>query len=105
MDRVAMALGNALGTTGWLGDVLAARNGYVWCVMPRGQGVLVYDTNETPGDTQDDEWRILTSNPAKGGLPSDDIYCLEEDLDGEIWIGTAAGPCVIYLPSVVFDSG
>lgn len=102
---VAMALGNALGTTGWLGDVLAARNGYVWCVMPRGQGVLVYDTNETPGDTQDDDWRILTSDPAKGGLPSDDIYCLEEDLDGEIWIGTAAGPCVIYLPSVVFDSG
>jgi hypothetical protein len=30
---------------------------------------------------------------------------LEEDLDGEIWIGTAAGPCIIYLPSVVFDSG
>ena len=102
---VAMALGNALGNTGWLGDVLAARNGYIWCVMPRGQGVLVYDTNLTPGDTQDDDWRILTSDPAKGGLPSDDIYCLEEDLDGEIWIGTAAGPCVIYLPSVVFDDG
>ncbi len=100
---VPMALGNALGNTGWLGDVLAARNGYLWCIMPRGQGLLVYDTNNTPGNTQDDDWRILTSDPNKGGLPSDDIHSLEEDLDGEIWIGTSAGPCVIYLPSAVFD--
>ncbi len=103
-EFVQMALGNALGNTGWLGDVMAARNGYIWCVMPRGQGVLVYDTNQTPSNTQDDDWRILTSDPSKGGLPSDDIYCFEEDLDGEIWIGTAAGPCVIYLPSAVFEN-
>jgi hypothetical protein len=99
----AMALGNALGNNGWLGDVLAARNGYIWCIMPRGQGLLVYDTNNTPSTTEDDDWRILTTDPDKGGLPSDDIHSLEEDLDGEIWIGTAAGPCVVYLPSAVFD--
>jgi len=82
---------------------LAARNGYVWCVLPRGYGLLVYDTNNTPAETGDDDWRILTTSESKGGLPSDDIYSIEEDLDGEIWIGTSAGPCVIYLPSVVFD--
>ena len=65
---VPMALGNALGNTGWLGDVLAARNGYLWCIMPRGQGLLVYDTNNTPGDTQDYDWRILTSDPKWGFL-------------------------------------
>lgn len=99
----AMALENALGNDGWLGEVLAARNGYVWCIMPRGQGLLVYDTNNTPSDTQDDDWRILTSDASKGALPSDDIHSLEEDLDGEIWIGTSAGPCIVYLPSAVFD--
>jgi len=99
----AMALGNALGNDGWFGEVLAARNGYIWCIMPRGQGLLVYDTNNTPGDTQDDDWRILTSDESKGGLPSDDIHSIEEDLDGEIWIGTSAGPCIIYLPSAAFD--
>ncbi|MDC1360529.1 hypothetical protein N8204_01480, partial [Flavobacteriales bacterium] len=56
-----------------------------------------------PGDTSDDDWRLLTDAVNQGGLPSDDIYSIEEDLDGEIWIGTAAGPCVVYLPSSIFD--
>ena len=99
-----MGLGDALGNDGWLGQVLAARNGYIWCIMPRNQGLLVYDTNKTPEDTNDDDWRVLTSDPEKGGLPSDDVYSIEEDLDGEIWIGTAAGPCVIYLPSLAFEN-
>ncbi len=93
----------ALGNERWLGDLLAARNGYIWCIIPRGKGLLVYDTNNTPADIEDDDWRILTINESNGGLPSSDIYALAEDLDGEIWIGTAAGPCVIYLPSIVFD--
>ena len=100
---IAMDIGNAMGTNGWMGDVLAARNGYIWCIMPRNQGLLVYDTNQTPGDTSDDDWRLLTDAVNQGGLPSDDIYSIEEDLDGEIWIGTAAGPCVVYLPSSIFD--
>jgi hypothetical protein len=73
--------------------------------MPRNQGLLVYDTNKTPENTNDDDWRVLTSDANQGGLPSDDVYSIEEDLDGEIWVGTAAGPCVIYLPSLVFDTG
>lgn len=100
---IAMDVGNAMGTNGWMGDVLAARNGYIWCIMPRNQGLLVYDTNQTPGDTSDDDWRLLTDAESQGALPSDDIYSIEEDLDGEIWIGTSAGPCVVYLPSAIFD--
>lgn len=99
-----MGLGNALGNDGWLGQVLVARNGYIWCIMPRNQGLLVYDTNKTPENTNDDDWRVLTSDENQGGLPSDDVYSIEEDLDGEIWVGTASGPCVIYLPSLVFDA-
>lgn len=100
---VAMALGSALGSDGWLGDVLAARNGYIWAVMPRGQGLLVYSTAGTPESTADDDWRILTSDPARGGLPSNDVYCVEEDLDGEIWIGTGAGPAVVFVPEAIFS--
>jgi ligand-binding sensor domain-containing protein len=99
-----MGLGNALGNDGWLGQVLVARNGYIWCIMPRNQGLLVYDTNKTPENTNDDDWRVLTSDANQGGLPSDDVYSIEEDLDGEILVGTAAGPCVIYLPNLVFDT-
>lgn len=98
---VPMDLGNALGSSGWLGDVLAARNGYVWAILPRGQGLLVYDPAGTPGDTSDDDWRLLTKESS--GLPSNDIYCLEEDLDGEIWVGTGAGPAVIFQPEAAFS--
>ena len=101
---VTMDLGDAMGNDGWLGDVLAARNGYVWAIMPRGQGLLVYDTHQTPSDLTDDDWRLLSADMEAGGLASNYIHSIEEDLDGEIWIGTAAGPSVIYLPSLIFDS-
>ena len=100
---IAMDVGNAMGNNGWMGDVLAARNGYIWCIMPDNQGLFVYDTNQTPGNTTDDDWRLLSDAENQGALPSDDVYSVEEDLDGEIWIGTSAGPCVVYLPSAIFD--
>ena len=34
---------------------------------------------------------------------SSTVYCIAEDLDGEIWIGTDKGVKVIYYPSKVFD--
>lgn len=103
-DFLTLDVGNALGNDGWAGQLLAGRNGYIWVILPRGQGLLVYDTNGTPSDTSDDDWRVLTSDLEEGALPSDDIYSIEEDLDGEIWLGTAAGPCVIYLPSMIFET-
>lgn len=102
-DWVAMDIGNALGTDGFIEQVLAARNGYVWAVIPRGGGVLVYDPAGTPDDVSDDDWRVLTKENA--GLVSNNVLCLEEDLDGEIWIGTESGPSVVYLPSAVFEAG
>ena len=102
-EWTALDVGNALGTDGFLEQVLAARNGYIWVVIPRGGGVLVYDPAGTPNDVSDDDWRVLTKE--NSALPSDNVLCLEEDLDGEIWLGTEAGPAVIYLPSAVFESG
>lgn len=102
-EWAAMDLGNALGAEGFLEQVMAARNGYIWAVIPRGGGVLVYDPAGTPMDVSDDDWRVLTKENA--GLPSDNVLCIEEDLDGEIWLGTEAGPAVVYLPSAIFEAG
>jgi hypothetical protein len=85
-----------------LTDVLATRQGIVVAVVSRGKGILVYNTNETPENLADDDWVRLTADEADG-LPSADVYALEEDLDGEIWIGTAAGPGVLYVPQSLFD--
>ena len=70
---------------------------------PRGGGVLVYDTGGTPGDISDDDWRYLNSNEETGGLPSNYVYCVEEDLDGEIWLGTGSGPAIFYRSESIFN--
>ena len=99
-------VGMNLGTQGQsllFGDVKATSDGYVWVVLPRGDGVLVYDPAGTPGDPSDDDWRILTNKVGEGALPSNNVFCIEEDLDREIWIGTANGPCVFYQSATVFS--
>jgi ligand-binding sensor domain-containing protein len=98
---VGMDLGDE-GQTLLFGDIEVTRDGYVWAVLPRGNGVLVYDPAGTPEDPADDNWTILTKTPGQGGLPSNDVFCIEEDLDDEIWVGTASGPCVFYQSSTVF---
>ena len=99
---VAMDLGDT-GQDLLFSDVEVTGDGYVWVVLPRGKGVLVYDPAGTPESPQDDRWTILTATPGQGGLPSNDVFCIEEDLDDEIWVGTAQGPAVFYQSATVFD--
>ena len=100
-ETTSMNLGEE-GQSLLFGDVEVTRDGYVWVVLPRGKGVLVYNPAGTPTFTGDDNWTILTIAQGKGGLPSNDVFCIEEDLDEEIWVGTANGPCVFYQSSTVF---
>lgn len=86
------------------GDVEVTRDGYVWVALARGKGLLVYNPNNTPEDPTDDNWVILNANEGEGGLPSNDVFCIEEDLDGEIWVGTGNGPCVFYRSESVFEN-
>ena len=100
-ETTSMNLGEQ-GQSLLFGDVEVTRDGYVWVVLPRGKGVLVYDPAGTPTISADDNWTILTTAQGQGGLPSNDVFCIEEDLDEEIWVGTANGPCVFYQSSTVF---
>ena len=85
------------------GDVEVTRDGYVWVSLARGNGILVYNPSGTPDVVSDDSWVILTAQEGDGGLPSKTTYCIEEDLDGEIWVGTDNGPCVFYQSASVFE--
>lgn len=87
-----------------LGDVEVTRNGYVWVTIPNGGGLLVYDPAGTPTNRNDDDWTILRADVGRGGLPSNDVFCLEEDLDDEVWVGTAKGPAIYYQAAQVFES-
>ena len=84
-------------------DIEVTRDGYLWAALARGNGLLVYNPNGTPENPNDDNWVILNADEGEGGLPSNDVFCIEEDLDGEIWVGTAKGPCVFYQSESVFE--
>lgn len=88
----------------FIGDVVATRQGYVWAILPRGHGIVVLNHNDTPADTGDDSFQLLTNEEGQGGLPTNDIYALEEDLDGEMWVGTLQGIAVFFTPQSIFES-
>ena len=91
-----------LGTDTRFTRVLATQGGQVWMALGDGQGVAVLDTGDSPNDASDDDFRILGQGEGQGGLPSPFVYALEEDLDGEVWVGTLQGPAVFYQPSGLF---
>jgi hypothetical protein len=99
----AMDLGDSFTSNDNIGGVKVTRDGYVWVILPRGGGILVYDPAGTPSDTSDDDWRFLSTNESQGGLPSNYVYSIEEDLDGEIWLGTGSGPAIFYRSESLFN--
>lgn len=89
----------------FIADLLTTSSGFIWGVLPRGEGLIVFDPAGTLDDTTDDRYRLLTNVPGQGGLPSNDIYSIEEDLNGEVWVGTLQGIAVFYTPLSIFDDG
>lgn len=82
-------------------DILATQAGYVW-VITRNNGILVLDHKGTLTDQNDDELKLLSTDEGNGALPSSEVLSIEEDLDGEVWIGTNAGPAVFYSQEAIF---
>jgi len=85
-------------------SVLATQSEQVWIVMGGGQGVVVMSTGGTPADPADDDVRFLSQQEGEGGLPSSFVFSVEEDLDGEVWVGTLQGPAVFYQPQALFTA-
>ncbi|MCC9167789.1 type IX secretion system anionic LPS delivery protein PorZ [Pontibacter harenae] len=48
--------------------------------------------------------RSLTTGTGNGNLPSGAVHALAKDLNGDIWVGTAAGVAVFYNTGAVFSS-
>lgn len=87
-----------------LGDIIIDSYNQKWIVMPRGAGILVFNDNNTLTNTSDDKVKKLTTAYGYGYLPSNEVSCIVEDLDGKIWIGTDKGIAVFYSPGNVFTN-
>lgn len=98
----AFAPGSVAGTNTLVSDVLAASNGLKWLVRPRSNGMLVFTDGGTIDDTGDDQWKAVTTTENQGKLPSMGVFCVNEDQDGQIWVGTDKGIAVFYNPDAIF---
>jgi len=84
-----------------VGDMIIASNGFIWAVLSRGYGLLVYDPAGTPDNIEDDNYITLQVEDTEGNVLND-IYSITEDLDGNIWVGSDKGPAVYYSPEKAF---
>ena len=95
--NIGSSIKNALTTR-----LIATQSGQKWILVPN-RGIVVYDDNGTPLDDSDDTSKLLTKEVGNGGLPSNNVESIVEDLDGEIWVGTDQGVAVFFSPESVFS--
>ncbi len=79
-----------------LGDLIIDNQGKKWFFIAKGGGIIVYDDNGTPENTGDDRNRHLNISTGQGNLPSNTVYSLALDNNGEVWVGTDKGVAVFY---------
>jgi hypothetical protein len=77
-------------------------NGYKWILMPRNNGILVFNDNGTLNDPSDDQVKSLNINLGTR-VSSSVINCFAEDLNGDMWIGTDKGIKVFYNATGIFS--
>jgi len=87
------------------GKMLIDQNGQKWVLIMNGSGLLVFNENGTWTDNSDNVTRLLTTAVGKGNLPSNSVFSIAEDLDGQIWVGTDKGVAVFYNPENITNGG
>ncbi len=78
-------------------QLVVDQRGYKWITLfSRNASLIVYDDRGTIDDETDD--RCIQLSESNTEIPTNSIYSIAVDLEGDIWVGTAEGP-------VVFDGG
>ena len=85
-----------------IGEMIIDDYGQKWGIRTNN-GLFVYNDNNTIWDKSDDQFTKITTGLGSGNLPNNNVYCLANDLEGNIWAGTKEGVCVFYSPSSVFS--
>ncbi|NTW48282.1 MAG: hypothetical protein HGB19_00840 [Chlorobiales bacterium] len=61
-----------------------------------GQGLVVFNDNNTATDLTDDTWIRVAESSGFGKLPNNTVNDITVDLDGAIWIATARGAAYFF---------
>ncbi len=85
------------------GDIVVMENNHKWINLGEGGGILVLDDNNTPLDKDDDTFKKFTPKTSDGELISSTVYAIEQDKNGNVWVGTEEGVVIYYNPDDVFS--
>ncbi len=83
---------NTSGNTLLTKMTIDAQNNKWFSTIGSGPSVTVFNDNGTPADPSDDKVKSL--NASNSILSNAQVNCVEVDLNGDIWVGTAKGPIV-----------
>lgn len=89
------------------GRTMFDRRGWLWATSSRIEsgGVFCLDYNKTIENATDDRHKFITRFTNQDGIILEQlaVYCIAQDRDGAIWIGTNKGPLVLGSPSRFFN--
>ncbi len=83
-------------------------NGNIWITTPYwGKGIIALDHNNTLSENTDDQskyFSIYANNNSTTEFVSDNVFEIQKDKDGHLWVGTNNGIAIYYNPENIFDS-
>jgi ligand-binding sensor domain-containing protein len=94
----------ALSSSLAVGDLMIDSRGYKWLQRYR-DGLVVYNDNNTPGNTNDDAFREISTGAGLGNLTSENVLSFAEDDRGTVWVGTDNGVATFFNARNIFEGG
>lgn len=94
-------------TTAFISDLLITQSQTKWVVL-FSEGLYAFHNNYTIDEQNDDSFRkvavrsIFTNSETTITKHFNEIYCITEDQDGALWVGTNEGVVVYYNPDQIF---
>lgn len=86
-----------------VGDIILSDEGNKWISLPKGGGLFIFDDNGTIDNANDDQFKQMNIVDENGKLITNEVYSIEKDLDGVIWVGTDQGVMTYYSPDNIFE--
>jgi hypothetical protein len=84
-------------------QIVIDQRGYKWIMLySKSASIVVYDDNGTIDNETDDRCKLLSASNTE--IPSNSMYSMVVDLEGDIWVGTAEGPVVFDGSADIFDN-
>ncbi len=92
---------------GYMFGVLAKKliitsNGYKWFALRPGVMAVFYE-GASLDNTSDDVYRIIGTGKGNGGLNNGNVYCMVEDKNGAVWVGTDEGIEIFFCARSILN--